>query len=58
MYGRYTSVYFIQQKETKYRQLLVTYVPDRNEQNPSHYVFYIPCSSLNSTLKNVSIYLL
>ena len=34
--GRYTIVYFIQQKETNYRQLLVTYVPDTNEQSSSH----------------------
>jgi len=42
MYGRYTIVCFFQQKETNYRQLLVTYVPDTNEQSPSHYVCYIP----------------
>jgi hypothetical protein len=58
MYGRYTIVYFIQQKETNYRQLLVTYVPDTNEQSPSHYVCYSPGSSLNNTLRKVSVYLL
>jgi len=58
MYGRYTIVYFIQRKETNYGQLLVTYVPDINDQSPSHYVCYIPCRTLNSNLRNVSVYLL